>query len=884
MRRWTVVGVVLAWTAAAQPLSAADFIHQRWSDLDRATFETVVTGADGALETAGRTRSTTVRSRVLEARLPSQASGGFSLSDSDTDGRRIIVRIPGATSVVQVAHGLADYGLVTPGVLMVVGGGLERVRFVFIGREAPAVVRLEIDVPAGSHLAAVDETHVDVDGTGLRFAAISATLALDGGALLVQVPAGESSLDVEVHAARVVEVPVAEASPPDVSGHVAVYDPVHQRVVRVGGRPASAGTWELDELEWTHRDVPSPGFFRSAMVWDAARERVVLFGGADEQDVPHAETWEYDGTAWTQRTPAHSPPARLAHGMVFDPRRGVTVLYGGNRLVAGQDVLDDTWEYDGTDWRQVVTASAPPARDAMALAWDGVRQEVLLFGGYDVSAVRGDTWSFDGQRWLELTPATSPGARSSAAMVWSADAGVAVLNGGLGATAEFEWTGTDWRATSACCNAVARHVLVDTPFGFLSLGGEAGGSPQATRIRAGEWASWVPPSRWPQSAPYFDPEANEFRAWNRVNAFGWRASAWEALGRHGMPPGDQATAARPGTIVPLPGGARLVGSHPEVLVGMPDGGWVTKREALVLALGYGPERGSAVYVAADPASTAAPQVSEWEPQQARWQSFGTIDPNVVAVADDVYRIEREASDGSTRLRVVRSTLSGLLVAASDQLVLPGTSAFVSEPLGVDEPRGVVLMTVSTSSGELTYEWNGSVWRQLGLLGATGVGPGPHGRWLGVSRHDGLLVTTEYDQPRDQGARCGDHLQCASGFCIDGRCCESACSSATDDCEACSVAAGGERDGQCTALRADVVVECAPAPNACSLPSRCVAGETACPAAQAVTPCSEPDAGVTPEPAPRGCGCSEVPAPLAALWAALVVARRRGRARASKRSA
>ena len=67
---------------------------------------------------------------------------------------------------------------------------------------------------------------------------------------------------------------------------------------------------------------------------DAARQRVVLFGGVRLQD-----TWEWDGVSWTQATPAQSPSARWAHAMAYDAGRQRIVLFGG----LGSGWQSDAW-------------------------------------------------------------------------------------------------------------------------------------------------------------------------------------------------------------------------------------------------------------------------------------------------------------------------------------------------------------------------------------------------------------------------------------------------------------------------------------------------------------------------------------------------------------
>src|SRR5437016_3218101 len=49
-----------------------------------------------------------------------------------------------------------------------------------------------------------------------------------------------------------------------------------------------------------------PTRYLAAVAYDAARSQVVLFGGWNGDTI--GGTWTWDGTTWTHRTPAHSPP------------------------------------------------------------------------------------------------------------------------------------------------------------------------------------------------------------------------------------------------------------------------------------------------------------------------------------------------------------------------------------------------------------------------------------------------------------------------------------------------------------------------------------------------------------------------------------------------
>jgi hypothetical protein len=76
----------------------------------------------------------------------------------------------------------------------------------------------------------------------------------------------------------------------------------------------------------------------------------------------------------------------------------------------------------------------------------------------------------------------------------------------------------------------------------------------------------------------------------------------------------------------------------------------------------------------------------------------------------------------------------------------------------------------------------------------------------------------FNLQRVLGDPCAHASECPTGFCSDGRCCNSACEGS---CDACSVAAGALRDGECTLLPAG-----SPGSPACA-PFTCSGTEPAC---------------------------------------------------------
>ena len=77
-------------------------------------------------------------------------------------------------------------------------------------------------------------------------------------------------------------------------------------------------------------------------------------GASDKSLQPLGDTWEWDGTNWTQLTPTSSPSARWDAQM--GSLRDTPVLFGGADVQG--NVLGDTWTWNGTTWVTVPAAMA----------------------------------------------------------------------------------------------------------------------------------------------------------------------------------------------------------------------------------------------------------------------------------------------------------------------------------------------------------------------------------------------------------------------------------------------------------------------------------------------------------------------------------------------
>jgi hypothetical protein len=105
-------------------------------------------------------------------------------------------------------------------------------------------------------------------------------------------------------------------------------------------------------------------------------------------------------------------------------------MFGGWTYLFNQGFRNQTWEWDGAAWNQVVTANAPSPRSHCMLAYDSVRGRVVLFGGYAANTGFGDTWEYDGSQWYPMAPAHAPSPRYSSGLVYDAARNVTVLFGG----------------------------------------------------------------------------------------------------------------------------------------------------------------------------------------------------------------------------------------------------------------------------------------------------------------------------------------------------------------------------------------------------------------------------------------------------------------------
>jgi hypothetical protein len=178
------------------------------------------------------------------------------------------------------------------------------------------------------------------------------------------------------------------------------------------------------------------GRMYSTLVYDAPRDRYVVFGGhpAYLNDV-----WILSlrpVPAWAPLAPAGAPPApRFNHAAVMDETHDRMIVFGG--ITSGGEV-GDTWalDFSGTPtWQSLPTAgTAPGPLRVMGYTLDTARQRMLMFGGYDGSQFVNTTYAFSlaTNQWSQLLPGGAlPAVRDLMSIHYESSRDHVVLFGGF---------------------------------------------------------------------------------------------------------------------------------------------------------------------------------------------------------------------------------------------------------------------------------------------------------------------------------------------------------------------------------------------------------------------------------------------------------------------
>jgi Galactose oxidase, central domain len=118
----------------------------------------------------------------------------------------------------------------------------------------------------------------------------------------------------------------------------------------------------------------------AAVATNPTIDQVVLFGGL--ADVNPNNTWTYDGTTWTLRSPVIQPLLVYAASAAFDPNINFVIIFGGGSGGVDQNT---TWlwfaEGGNWNWQQVATTQSPPPREGAGMAYLPALGRVIVLWG-----------------------------------------------------------------------------------------------------------------------------------------------------------------------------------------------------------------------------------------------------------------------------------------------------------------------------------------------------------------------------------------------------------------------------------------------------------------------------------------------------------------------
>lgn len=210
------------------------------------------------------------------------------------------------------------------------------------------------------------------------------------------------------------------------TGHVAVYDPVRDRMLVFGGNAPETtnDVWELglSGSPWWAALRPLGGppaaRFNCSAVYDPTRDRLIVFGGIDSHSGFLNDVWALNlsgAPTWTELTPGGAAPrARFGHVAILDSTRQRMIVFGGGGSGPAARYLNDVWALslgDTVSWTPLLPGGAVPTpRMYSAATLDPVRNRLLIFGGEANGETTNDLWGLSlggAPTWTRLAPQDS---------------------------------------------------------------------------------------------------------------------------------------------------------------------------------------------------------------------------------------------------------------------------------------------------------------------------------------------------------------------------------------------------------------------------------------------------------------------------------------------
>src|SRR3569623_1927804 len=157
----------------------------------------------------------------------------------------------------------------------------------------------------------------------------------------------------------------------------------------------------LESAAWKQLATDNVALRRTPMAYDIAHDQMVMFGGKPTGtfSLSLGGTAVFTGRAWQEASPRTIPRPRNRAALAYDSVRNRVVMFGGSDPRAAH-FYNETWQWEGHDWQQAEPPPSPPARDGATMVFDSKRGRMILFGGRtrgpEGVSMYCDSWRWDG--------------------------------------------------------------------------------------------------------------------------------------------------------------------------------------------------------------------------------------------------------------------------------------------------------------------------------------------------------------------------------------------------------------------------------------------------------------------------------------------------------
>lgn len=288
---------------------------------------------------------------------------------------------------------------------------------------------------------------------------------------------------------------------------------------------------------------------------------------------------------------------------------------------------------------------------------------------------------------------------------------------------------------------------------------------------------------------------------------------------------DASDGAHLGLAVAISGSSVAVGSPYADLPGKPSAGaayvflrsgmaWSEQQKLTASDAAAGDGFGGAVALASDTLFVGAP----------------SADVGMRSDAGAAYVFGRSGTSWSQKQRLTAGTPApgdafGQAVALSGSNALVGADATLGGGAAYVFSLAAMTWSQQQALSSPIVAADGSFGRGVALDTDNGLVGAPYSTVSGKA-DSGAVIAMALGMTKGNGQLCASAVECTSGFCVDGVCCNAACGGGSADCQACSVAAGAATDGTCAVAKAGAT--CRPANGVCDEAESCDGTAGTCP--------------------------------------------------------